>query len=339
MAAAVLSICGLSLAACADAPAAQTHALGRGVNIGNILDAPYEGAWGLRLEAELFARAREAGFDTVRLPVRWSSHAEATSPYRIDEAFFRRVDFGIAEALRHGLNIVVDMHHYKQLDGDPPDPGEAMVDEAVVDERFVAMWAQIAERYRAMSVDKVFFELYNEPHGRLAAGKWNALLRKALATVRAATPGRFVVIGPADHNRAAALSGLSLPEDDRRIIVTVHLYEPYNFTHQGAPWIAGSSDWLHTRCCSNEQRGDVVRVLELAQQWARRHDRPMWVGEFGSYEAAEYDSRVEHARLVRQEIEARGFSWAYWDLATNFGIFDFQRHAWHSAIKNALLAD
>jgi endoglucanase len=95
--------------------------------------------------------------------VRWSNHAEPRRPYRIDEGFFQRVDFAIAEALRHDLNIVVNMRHYRQLDGDPLQEGEMAVEDSVLEERLVAMWAQIAQRYRSHAADKLFFELYNEP--------------------------------------------------------------------------------------------------------------------------------------------------------------------------------
>jgi endoglucanase len=72
-----------------DPAAAAAKSLGRGVNFA-ALEAPNEGQWGTRLSATWFARAKEAGFATVRLPVRWSNHAAATAPYAIDEEFFQR---------------------------------------------------------------------------------------------------------------------------------------------------------------------------------------------------------------------------------------------------------
>jgi endoglucanase len=60
------------------------------------------------------------------------------------------------------------------------------------------------------------------------------------------------------------------------------------------------------------------------------------IGEFGSPEKADYDSRVACTRMVREEIEARGMSWAYWQLTSNFG-FSPGRGTWHPALKEALL--
>src|SRR5215218_7238838 len=50
-------------------------ALGRGVNFGNMLEAPTEGAWGVTVTDDFIDKARGAGFQSVRLPVRWSNHA------------------------------------------------------------------------------------------------------------------------------------------------------------------------------------------------------------------------------------------------------------------------
>jgi endoglucanase len=313
------------------------RSLGRGINFGNMLDAPREGDWGLTLREEFFMRAQEAGFNTVRLPVRWSNHAQGSAPYRIDEDFFRRVDFAIEQALARGLRIVVNMHHYRQLDGDDLDPNEQRVDDAVIEERFVAMWRQIADRYRKIGPDKLLFELYNEPHNRLTPDLWNTLLRRALEAVRSSDPQRYVVIGPAGHNKVEYLPQLSLPLLDRRIIVTVHIYDPFEFTHQGAPWVPGADAWLKTECCTEQQREGVKRALDKASRWSRINFRPIWVGEFGAYERGDYSARVRYTRFLREALEAKGWSWAYWELASGFGIYDATASAWRAELKEALL--
>src|SRR5258708_11107236 len=101
--------------------------LGRGMNFGNILEAPSEGAWGLSLSDDLFDAARASGATTIRLPVRWSNHALATRPYTVDPSFFARVDYAVDAALSRGRRIVIDMHHYHQLDGDALEAGEVSV--------------------------------------------------------------------------------------------------------------------------------------------------------------------------------------------------------------------
>lgn len=61
--------------------------LGRGVNLGNALEAPREGEWGMYLEAEYFALIAEAGFNAVRVPIKWSAHAQETRLIRLIQLF------------------------------------------------------------------------------------------------------------------------------------------------------------------------------------------------------------------------------------------------------------
>ena len=74
---------------------AVNKALGRGINLGNALEAPKEGEWGVKLKAEYFTAIKKAGFATVRLPVRWSAHAGKEAPYTIDPKFAERVDWAL----------------------------------------------------------------------------------------------------------------------------------------------------------------------------------------------------------------------------------------------------
>src|SRR6476619_6215118 len=74
---------------------AANKKLGRGINLGNALEAPKEGEWGVKLKAEYFKTIKEAGFQSVRLPVRWSAHAKTDAPYAIDVKFAERMDWAI----------------------------------------------------------------------------------------------------------------------------------------------------------------------------------------------------------------------------------------------------
>jgi endoglucanase len=136
----------------------------------------------------------------------------------------------------------------------------------------------------------------------------------------------------------AALPQLALPADDG-LIVTVHYYEPFEFTHQGAHWAAGSEEWIGTEWHA-DKGGDVVRRdLTAAAEWAREQDRPLFLGEFGAYERADMASRGRWTAFVRSTAEHLGLSWCYWDFGTDFGAFDLHRHAWREPIRSALLVD
>jgi endoglucanase len=311
-------------------------ALGRGVNFGDMLDAPNEGDWGLRLRDEFIDVTVQAGFTSVRLPVRWSNHAAATAPFTLAPAFLSRVESVFDKLLAKGVYVVVDMHHYRQLDGDELDSGESAVDSALLDVRFLMIWQQIAERFRGKS-NHLLFELYNEPHGRLTPPKWNDLAARALNVVRKSNPSRIVVIGPTNWNAADALSSLRLP-NDANLIVTIHNYEPFDFTHQGADWVQPVPP-TGVHCCNADQQAAAIAPLVIAKAWSDSVHYPIFLGEFGAYEKADMPSRVQFTRLVRDAAEARGIRWTYWELAANFGVYDPLAHMWRAPLKNALLGN
>jgi endoglucanase len=235
---------------------------------------------------------REAGFDLVRLPVRW------------EDADRAEVDRTVEAALRRGFEVVLDVHHFSGH-------GDALV----------ALWRELGARYEGVT-----FELLNEP---VDGEWWNAVLPRVLEVV----PRRPVIVGPGRWNTVGALPALVLPPDED-LIVTVHYYSPFRFTHQGASWIGGAGEWLGTRWGSAAERGRVRRELSAAAAWA--HPRPLFLGEFGTLETAPMADRAAWTETVRTEAERLGLSWAYWDFATDFGAFDLTTRQWREPLKAAL---
>lgn len=312
---------------------ATAQALGRGVNLGNMLDAPREGDWGVRLQPAYIDQIADA-FRTVRVPVRWSNHAATTADATLDEAFARRVDEVVDASLAKGLYVILDLHHYSQLAGSPLHPNEKEVDPAVLDTRLINMWRQIAQRY-ANRPPRLLFELLNEPHGRLNGEVWNALAPKVLAAVRASNPTRTVLIGPGEWNNPNELKRLRVPPD-RNIIVAIHNFEPFSFTHQGVEHLAKPPP-TGTRCCDAAQRRAIAEPLDTALQWSRVHGYPLHLGEFGSYEKADLASREAYTRIVRDEAERRGIPWAVWEFASSFGVWSPAEGDWIAPLRRALL--
>ena len=114
-----------------------------------------------------------------------------------------------------------------------------------------------------------------------------------------------MVVGPTSWNGIKDLDKLDLPKEDRNLIVTVHYYSPFPFTHQGAAF-AGLKDktgvpWNGTE---KEQQA-IVKDFDKAQAWAEKHQRPIYLGEFGVYDKAEMASRVRWTSFVTRQAEKR----------------------------------
>jgi endoglucanase len=311
----------------ADDPAAVVKALGPGVNLGNALEAPTEGAWGLTVKPEYLKAIKAAGFGHVRLPVKWSAHAGTEPPYAIDPGFARRVDGIIDQATALGLGVVLNVHHYDEIHKDP----------AAHKGRLLGLWKQIAERHKNRPAS-VLFEVMNEPTNEWKPAAWNELAAEAIRVIRVTNPDRVLIVGPIDWNGFRSLAALKLPDADRRLAVTFHYYEPFEFTHQGASWAAGSDKWLGRTWTGNpDQRKKLDGDFDAVARWAQANGRPIYLGEFGAYSRAPMGSRVAWTRAVREAAERRGFGWAYWEFGSGFGVYDPTAGAWREPLLKALI--
>lgn len=337
----ILSIVGiLFLTACAGAarPGATptpgfatafetVRSLGRGVNMGNALEAPREGEWGMVIQEHHFALIKEAGFDSIRLPVRWSAHAPQEAPYTIEPRFFTRVDEVIGWALQRDLAVVLNIHHY-----DPPSSNIA-----ANPERLYALWEQIAAHYQDYPPQLVF-EILNEPDNTISVSQWNEIAAATLSVIRETNPTRDVIIGGVFWNAYDRVRLLELPENDERLIVTFHYYLPFQFTHQGAEWVENSAPWVGTTWDGSEAKKRAIDMhFKQVATWAEEHNRPIYLGEFGAYSKADMASRAAWTAHVRERAEAYGFAWAYWEFGAGFGVYDRQTQSWREALLRALI--
>ena len=311
-------------------PFKMNNLLGRGVNLGNALDAPKEGEWGVTLKEEYFDLIKQAGFDSIRLPIRWSAHSLDKPPYTIEPNFLKRVDWAVNCALSRNIPIMINVHHYGELYSDP----------AGQKDRFLAFWKQLAEHYKDYP-DILIFELLNEPQKELRAGPWNEQLKEALAVVRQSNPNRTIVIGSAHYNQIHYLALLDIPKEDRNIIVTVHDYFPLRFTHQGAAWLSRGdpNDWMGTKWTgTDDEKQQVIRDFDYAAAWAKKNNRPINLGEFGAYIKADMDSRALWTKFLADEAIKRGFSFDYWEFCANeFGLYNQQTKSFREPLLDAVV--
>jgi len=298
----------------------------RGINIGSALEAPREGEWGVYIMDEYFSIIKNAGFDTVRIPIRWSAHAEEYPPYRIYDEFFQRVDHVVNVSLRQGLITIINIHHYEEIMSEPEKHRN----------RFLSIWRQIAEHYSNYP-ENLYFEILNEPHSALTAEIWNSLMKEAVEIIRESNPSRKIIIGPADWNSVYKLKDLKLP-DDKNIIVTFHFYTPFEFTHQGAEWASPAPPVGRKWVGTPEERKQIVDELDIAANWAREHNVTLLMGEFGAYSKADMESRIRWTSFTAREAEKRGIAWCYWEFCSGFGAYDPVKREWREGLLNALLS-
>jgi endoglucanase len=328
----------------------------RGVNFGNDLEAPKGQSWGAKHDEADFSHARAEGFDHVRLPIAWHHYSGPAPQYTIAPELFARIDSLVAAARKHELSLILNIHHFDALNTDPVGQQE----------KFWALWEQIAAHYRD-EPNTIAFELLNEANGKATTQFLNGLYAEAIARVRRTNPHRTLFVGPSQWNQVHQLPLLNLPESDRNLIVTIHSYDPHNFTHQGAPWSGPDSqvvgiqfpgppdvplaipatakpplrDWLQAyniepTATNPSSPGVQQRIVNLAKEWSDYYGRPVHLGEFGAYEKADVVSRGRYCREFRQACERAGIAWALWDWKAGFRYWNPERNAPVPEMREAL---
>jgi endoglucanase len=301
----------------------------RTLNLGRTLERARDGSEvGPTLDSNDLVDIAATGFTAVRLPIDFDAWAELDEPYLIDPALFELVDEVLTAAESNGLAVVIDMHAYEAINEDP-DAHTA---------RLLAMWKQIATRYRGQPADTVVYEVLNEPNSNLTSAVWNRIMADAVAVIRTTDQDRSIVVGPTNWSDSAGLEDFELPNDDN-LIVTFHYYDPFEFTHQGTHWIDGTEQYVGTQWNAQGGGASIAADLAAVADWAAEHAVPVFLGEFGSYFDAGYDDRVEWTRWVRESAESEGFSWGYWDWAgAGFGLQDDANGAWDDGLLEALMS-
>lgn len=325
-----LLLAAAALAACAPAEGQGTRTpappfpMRRGINLGNALEAPTEGDWGYRIERAHVAAIAEAGFDGVRLPVRWTTHLCARD--RVCADWMARVREVVGWALADGLQVQLNAHHYDSLIENP----------ARERARFLSLWRQISDAF-AEAPAALLFEPLNEPNGpywrreRLAA-----LQSDAIDIIRQAHPTRGIVLGPGNWQNIDMLEHWPMPEG-ANIHASVHYYEPHAFTHHNAEWLGADAPRYDRAWGGEADIAAVAAHIAIAAEWATARGVAMQLGEFGVNARVSLAQRAAWTRAVRQACDTHGIGWCAWDFAGAFPVWDRARGAFIPEMIEALL--
>ena len=323
-----------------------------GINLGNTFDAhseglknemDYETVWcGVKTTSALIAAIKEAGFNTVRIPVSWHDHITDTANYTISEQWLDRVNEVVDYCIAQDMYVILNIHHD---DGkDYVYPSKAYSSQSVKYIR--AVWSQLAERFKDYD-EHLLFESLNEPRLVGSLYEWfllptslscmdavrqiNTFNRVFVETVRSSggnNKTRWLLCPGYDASPDGATNlGYSLPKDNH-VIVAVHAYTPDPFAHQA--W--GSSRW------SSKNLLDTAQITHFMDELYCRYTSkgiPVLIDEFGAVaKTGNSASRADYAGFYVANARARGMSCLWWDnniadgSGERFGLIDRASRRW-----------
>lgn len=294
-----------------------------GISIGNSLDSTnsgiirvdqpwkWETAWGNpKITEELVDALVDAGFTTIRIPVSWTDHLAPGPDYLIVESWMDRVQEVVDYAYDRGVYVILNLHHedwnYPYYDN-----------QEKACEIMEAVWRQIAERFKDYD-EHLIFEGQNEPRKVGTSLEWNggdkegwdvvnATNKAFIETIRSSggsNPYRMLMIPDYAANSAIAMEHLEVPEDDGRIIVSIHAYTPYNFALNAN----GPEEWNN-----DSDTQDIDTLMSSIKGLFTDKGIPVIIGEFGAVNKDNAGARAEWLKYYMSAAKEIGVPCFWWD--------------------------
>ncbi|MCC8191791.1 MAG: glycoside hydrolase family 5 protein [Ruminococcus sp.] len=295
--------------------------------IGDNTPTDYETCWGAPVTTqEMIDGIRDAGFNTVRIPVFWGNMMEDDGTYTINTDYIERVGEIVDYCRNDGLYVVINIHHFDEFIIRRNDLESCKT-------IFNTLWTQIAEYFKDYS-DYVVFEGFNEylggdqfdENGTLVSVKTsdayeltNALNQVFVDAVRA-TGGNneervLIASGYWTNIDLTTSSKFEMPTDtvDNKLMVSVHYVDNsvYWSNEIGSDW------WLEY---STEQCEELKSAFT-------DNGIPVFIGETtSSYPISNYSSSAtstdssQSLDTMLRLITSYGFTPVLWD--TPNGVYD-----------------
>lgn len=306
-------------------------AMGAGWNLGNALDAvteqgvTSETAWGNPvINKRTFKDIAAAGFKTVRIPVSWVDAVTVNGDtYTINETRFNailaRVKQVVDMARDYDLFVIINLQH----DGSEGVTGQWLDIDASnqtgIRAAFAEVWRRIAEEFQCYD-QHLIFESMNEVmengnYGTPSDTTWaniNYLNQSFVNVVRALTcnnPTRFLLVPGYNTNIEQTLTDkFVMPTyngSTDRIMVSVHYYDPYNFT-------LNTGEGSETTVTPTDLTAIAGQFGELKTKFVD-NGIPVIIGEFGAVDKNNHTAIKTYITRIVNQAKQKGLGYIYWD--------------------------
>lgn len=296
--------------------------LGPGFNLGNTLDShdlhfetnrpsDFETYWGNPVTTrEMIRDIKEAGFDVLRLPITWYEHMDEDDI--IETAWLNRVQELVDYGLEEGLYVIINAHHDSWY---RPDDEHLLI----ARQKTRRLWRQVADHFKAYD-HHLLFESMNEPRLIGTGEEWGAGTPRAreiinelnqifVETIRSSgeqNSNRYLLL-PSYCARTdeAVLKDFNLPAGNR-LIASVHLYLPYDFSLN----IDGTPVFQLGELADTQE---IDTVFENLNHFFIRKGVPIIITEFSAMDKKNEQDRAAWAGYIRQQAQALGIAYIWWD--------------------------
>ncbi len=309
-----------------------------GWNLGNTFDATAGGnglksetSWGQpKTTKAMIDGLAASGIKTIRIPVSWAHHINDNS-YSIAPSWMARVKEVVDWAIEDELFVVINIHHdnFSMDSKMPAGAGFYPSDENFENSAdfLCNIWAQIALAFNNGYDQHLVFEVMNEPRlcgtneewwynpasskSKMAMKNLNRLNQAILDVIRASggnNKKRLVAFPSLQASPDSALaSTFQMPKDydgsKERLILSVHMYTPYNFAME-SPGLIEYSDSVKKEFTSMFKK---LNDNFITKGYA------VYIGEYGATNKDNLEDRIAWFSDFIKESRTYGMPSFLWD--------------------------
>ena len=346
--------------------------MGAGWNLGNQLEASTdegqgETVWGNPVITQsALTKVKQAGFNTVRIPVSWLDMIGPAPDYTINAAWLNRVQEVVDYAIANDMYVLIDVHNDGSISVDGSWILTNAEDQETIKTKFAKVWEQIATRFKDYD-EHLIFESMNEVGAESSSSE--SEIRGAISlindynqifvnTVRQSggnndkrwlmVPGWITNIDYTADDYGFEMPtdtylSSSVPSGQKRLMVSVHYYTPWEF--------CGQEDGVVTRWGA-DQDGTITWANEshMNEQFKKMYDGfvtegyPVVIGEYGAVDKSQLDSQNLESRIyftasVCKYAQMYGCVPVYWDNGNigQYGLALFNRHNNYAVTQPGIL--
>ena len=270
-----------------------------------------------------YSLLNNSGFSHCRIGYKMDEVASTAPNYALPSEDLQILQKMVDWCLEEGLIAVIDpVHNWANNNNTGGAVAFAATDEEY--NKLGKIWEQVANHFAGYDNDSVVFEVFNEPHNGHNVAR---IISTSLTSIRSSLGNEErIVIVPGDgfSTRQALIDAFNndeIPSDDLYLIGTFHYYDPFSFTkvsntNPGYNPVWGTSAELA------QVATDFDAVVSANNSWATRNltePLPIYLGEFGVDNEADNQGsdRKKWLSWIRMQAEARGMSWAHWNMYQN----------------------
>jgi endoglucanase len=264
---------------------------------------------------------KSCGANVVRLPLNYRHFEADSDPYRYLEKGFERLARIVGACARAGLYVIFDLHSVQGWQNtdwhcDNSSRHTLIWQHPHFQERFVALWREIARRFRGVSA-VAGYNLMNEPVTGAPAGRFtanyktdweaiNRLYRRAVEAIREVDADHIIFLeGDCFSQKFAKLDPPFAPN----LVYSSHNYSPATLVSGTYPGRIDGSIWNQKRLAEDFQKHEGTL-------YAQQNRVPLWVGEFGAMFTGGAGDSAYRLRALNEQIEIFEEKAAHWTIWT-----------------------